>query len=95
MSDQRLQPLQRAVGNLHLLTNLDFRINRDGLVRFHLASERIDGSRVDSRQPISKLDKTTDPWRMLDGPALGYIIELGKEVAREHRFDEPDRTSGR
>ena len=92
MSDQYLQTLQRAVGNLHFLTDLDFGIDRYDLVRFHPPAQTVDCSYVDRCQTISKLDKAAHPRRVLDRPTSGCVVELRKEIAREQRFDKPTGT---
>ena len=81
--------------DLDLLANLEFRIQREQFVNLHSLPERVNDCRVDCGQSIAKLNKTADAGRMLDTAPFSDVVELRKEVAREHCLDEPDRASSR
>jgi hypothetical protein len=79
--------------DLHLLADLDLRIERHQFVGFHPLPQSFNGRCIDCCQPISELDKAADTGGMLNAAPLSDVIELRKKIARKHCFHEPNRAS--
>src|ERR1700693_5071578 len=90
MGHERFESLERPLSDSHRLSNLDFRIEDHNLFFVCCLSQVRDRARIECCHLIAESNKALDSGRVLDLPVLPRINKLCKQVAWEHRFDEPN-----
>src|ERR1700730_16514749 len=92
-SDQSFQALERASGDLNVLSRFQRLIDLQTFTKAGADSDFADQCIRQKRKTISESYEAANPWALADSPIAGCIIKSSKKVTGKHRLDEPDRPS--